>query len=140
MSGAKRVSAAEKAPAKKKKARGGVACAHCHALTTRIVTCEICHEAICFSHITSELVLCSAPSCITPVSCARLMPRVDIGARVCNGICHETYCRAHRNLIRAQCRRCYGFLCVNAAAGGCGLCHRCQTAPAVDKDDNNVSE
>lgn len=138
MSGAKRVSAAKGAP--KKRARGGATCSHCHVLTTRVTTCPVCNETVCGSLACGGMVLCSAPTCIAPVSCAVLMPLADVGARICTGLCHEIYCRAHRDLIRSQCRRCFGFLCVNAAVGGEKLCHRCQTTPPVDKDENNVNE
>ena len=136
MSGTKRVSAVKQAP--KKRARGGTKCAHCHLLTTRIVTCSVCNEAVCSSSECGGLVLCYAPTCTAFVSCARLLPLANVGARICQGLCREIYCRAHRDLIRSQCQRCFGFLCANAVAGGERLCHRCQTAPPVDKDDNNV--
>lgn len=140
MSGAKRVTAKEGEEPKPtpKRLRNGTACAHCLVRAHHTAICIVCGEKVCSAPQCGGFVICSASGCTARVSCKRLLPSVDVGARKCGCVDGEIYCRAHRDLIRSQCQRCCGFLCEAAFAAGDRFCYICRTAPAVDKDDNNA--
>lgn len=120
-----------------KRLRSGTACAHCDTRGHHTRSCLVCRGDICNDPACAQLYECNALGCHKMVTCARSFPLPGVsGARACGGICGEIYCRAHREFIRWQCRRCFAWLCAHAAAGGERICYQCQMEPPKDKDNN----